>query len=503
MLLMVIFCNTQTKKPADQKIDRSPAVAGSFYSADKARLLHTVEQCFAKSEKYIAGNPLAVIVPHAGYVFSGEVAAASYKQIDREKSFDHIFILGSSHTMYFEGAATYTMGDFLTPIGKVPVDPLAISLTEKYDFIRGDSRPHIREHSLEVQLPFLQYWLLKPFTILPIIIGGESRKTSALLADALRPYFNEDNLFVISTDFSHYPNYSSAIISDNSMAEAIQSNTQEMFLQTKKKMEDKGIPNLATAICGWTSVLTLLNLTEGKPVEYKKILYRNSGDSNFGDRDRVVGYYAICAITDERKNGLRIFELNRDDKIQLLSIARKTLEKYLSKNTIPKIDKNDISPNNLEQTGAFVTIFKNGELRGCIGHIRSEQPLYKSIQSLVVSSALRDYRFNPVTESELKDIEIEISVLTPMKRITSIDDIEMGRHGVYLRKGSQTGTFLPQVAEETNWTKEEFLGRCSRDKAHIGWEGWKEAEIYTYEALKFSESDFRGDVKRMIDGARL
>ena len=145
--------------------------------------------------------------------------------------------------------------------------------------------------------------------------------------------------------------------------------------------------------------------------------------------------------------------------------------------------------------GAFVTLYKKGELRGCIGHMQSEQPLYKSIQSLVVASAVRDYRFKPVIPNVLKDIKIEISVLTPMQKINSIDQIEMGKHGIYIKKGYQTGTFLPQVAQETNWSKEEFLGRCARDKANIGWDGWKDAELFVYEALKFSEDDYGDTLK--------
>jgi len=137
-------------------------------------------------------------------------------------------------------------------------------------------------------------------------------------------------------------------------------------------------------------------------------------------------------------------------------------------------------------------LYKKGELRGCIGHIDSDKPLYQTIQSLTISSASKDYRFKSVKEDELTEIEIEISVLTPMKKISSINQIEVGRHGIYIKKGYQTGTFLPQVASETGWSVEEFLGRCARDKAHIGWEGWKDADLFTYEALKFSESDFKG-----------
>ena len=185
------------------------------------------------------------------------------------------------------------------------------------------------------------------------------------------------------------------------------------------------------------------------------------------------------------------FVLSIEDKKQLLTIARSALELYLNGHSFPKYKENEINPANQNKVGAFVTLYKKGELRGCIGHIDSDNPLYKTIQSLTISSATRDHRFKSVNHDELSDIEIEISVLTPMKKISSIDQIEIGRHGIYIKKGYQTGTFLPQVASETDWTVEEFLGKCARDKAHIGWDGWKEADLYTYEALKFSESEFK------------
>jgi AmmeMemoRadiSam system protein A len=367
---------------------------------------------------------------------------------------------------------------------------------EKNEFINDDPKPHEREHSLEVQLPFLQYWLKEPFTIIPIIIGGESKDTCTKLAKVLKPYLNKNNLFVISTDFSHYPDYTNAIKSDAFMADAIITNSPGKFLKAKAQMESQKIPNLATAMCGWTSVLTLLNMTEdNSEIEYKKILYKNSGDSDYGDKKRVVGYHSICVLSHDKSQSSNHFDLTKEDKIQLLSIARETIDMYIDNNTLPEIKEKDVTNSNLEHVGAFVTLYKKGELRGCIGHMKSEQPLYKTIQSLVVASAVKDYRFKPVGTSELKNLEIEISVLTPMQKISSIDQIEMGKHGIYIRKGFQTGTFLPQVAQNTGWSKEEFLGRCARDKANIGWDGWKDADLYVYEALKFSEDDYRDILK--------
>ena len=185
-------------------------------------------------------------------------------------------------------------------------------------------------------------------------------------------------------------------------------------------------------------------------------------------------------------------ELSLKDKKQLLTIARSAMELYIKENSYPKIKETDINPANQKKVGAFVTLYKNDELRGCIGHIESDNPLYKTVQTLTISSATKDFRFKSIHEEELPEIDIEISVLTPMKKIFSVDQIEMGRHGIYIKKGYQTGTFLPHVAENTNWTLEEFLGKCARDKAHIGWDGWKDADLYTYEAMKFCESDFDG-----------
>ena len=127
--------------------------------------------------------------------------------------------------------------------------------------------------------------------------------------------------------------------------------------------------------------------------------------------------------------------------------------------------------------------------------MQSNAPLYRLISDLVISSAARDYRFNPVANNEIPLIDIEISVLTPMRKIDSIDEIELGRHGIYIRKNMQTGTFLPQVAATTGWTKEEFLGHCAQDKALIGWDGWKNAEIFIYETLTFSELDLDKMIK--------
>jgi MEMO1 family protein len=490
ILMFVSSCHAQTD--SEQKIDRLPAVAGKFYPASKEELTNMLKGFFSQAGEPSVCEPLAVIVPHAGYVYSGMVSASAFRQISRDKQFKRIFIIGSSHTMNFYGASVYTQGDFITPLGRVPVDALAKELVEKNKILNNNVQPHVSEHSIEVQLPFLQYWLKKPFTIVPVIIGGESETTSQKLADILKPYFNSENLFVISTDFSHYPSYSDAVISDHAMAKAIVTNSVSEFMHSKNSCESSNTPNEVTAMCGWTSVLTLLNITGGRSdVKYSEVIYKNSGDSEYGEKNRVVGYFGICVCPVSNDAEEINFKLDDSDKIELLKIARNTITQYLKKGNYYSAEQGSLSANILTPAGAFVTLKENGELRGCIGNFSAEKPLFKTIQDMAIAAATQDPRFTPVTLGDVPQLEIEISVLTPMKRIGSIDAIELGKHGIYIKKGSRGGTFLPQVATETGWSKEEFLGHCARDKAGIGWDGWKEAEIYIYEALVFSESNFK------------
>jgi AmmeMemoRadiSam system protein B/AmmeMemoRadiSam system protein A len=489
-------CKSQNKNNGDENklINRMPAVAGKFYESDSTKLLEDLKSLFSKAKlKIINDHVLAVISPHAGYVYSGIVAASSFNQIDTNQKIDNIFLIGSSHTQTFEGASIYSIGHYITPLGKVEVNiELAKKLIKENPVFSGPSSAHIYDHVLEVQLPFLQYKLSKPFKIVPIIIGTNNKNSIRLIAKALEPYFNENNLFVISADFSHYPEYETAYKIDNQTAKAIEKNSTDIFLQSLSDTENKGISDLATPLCSWTSVLTLLYITEKqKDITIKQIEYKNSGDSPYGDKDRVVGYNSIVVSAPLVKIQTKEYTLNENEKKELLNIARNTLTEYLSTGQRPKIDISSLSDNLNKPCGAFVTLHNKGELRGCIGQFEPKEPLYKVVVEMAIAAATQDYRFPKVTFSELKDIDIEISVLTPLKKINSIDEIELGRHGIYIKKGYSSGTFLPQVATSTGWTKEEFLGHCSRDKAGIGWDGWKSADIFTYEAIVFSENEIK------------
>jgi len=502
MLLMLLInpgCNTQDFQ------NRKAVVAGSFYAANPGVLNQDLRNLFSEAQPLkSSGTVLAIIAPHAGYVYSGIVAASSYNQIDKSKDYDNVFIIGSSHRTSFSGASIYNKGHYETPLGTVEVNlELANKLIDEHKFFFFNEMAHSQEHSLEVQLPFLQYSLKKDFQIVPIILGTHSADICYEIARALYPYFNEKNLFIISTDFSHYPGYENAYQVDKQTALAIQSNSAETFVNSINTNMGKNIPGLATCICAWPAVLTLLYMTDGNPeISVNLIEYRNSGDSEIGDKSRVVGYYSISfsrmnktiSANEFQKDNQymteTLFELQEQDKEILLKIARNTLENYIREREIPEIENENLTKNLLQPAGAFVTLNKEGNLRGCIGRFNPGESLYKVVQDMTISAATKDYRFTPVTPPELNKIEIEISVLTPLKKIDTIDEIELGKHGIYIKKGFQSGTFLPQVAAKTNWTIEEFLGHCARDKAQIGWDGWKDADIYVYEAIIFSEKEF-------------
>jgi AmmeMemoRadiSam system protein A len=374
------------------------------------------------------------------------------------------------------------------PYGSHAVDlELANELIEKYPALFSDYRPaHYRDHCIEVQLPFLHHQLKGNYKIVPIILGTNNSEVCREIALALKPYFNPDNLFIVSTDFSHYPSYDDAIQVDKATKNAILSGNPNVLRAALADEAHKKIPNLLTGLCGWTSVLTLMYMTEKESnLCYEDVEYCNSGDvRHYGERNQVVGYWAI--VVKEKNTGEKDeFALTESEKKLLLQEARRTIENLFGTSSIPK--PAIISETLQTKCGAFVTLLERGRLRGCIGMIAADKPLVETVRKMAVSAARHDHRFMPVTEEELDDIEIEISVLSPLKLIHDVSEIRLGIHGDFIRQGSHTGVFLPQVATETGWSLDEFLGHCARDKAGIGWDGWKDADVYTFTASVFQE----------------
>lgn len=476
--------------PLDKRSDdREPVAAGRFYSANKETLTSDLHNLFSTCVKTIPDLSVrAIISPHAGYIFSGKIAASAFSSLSKT-TYKNIFIIGSSHIISFDGASVFNTGNFITPLGIIKVNTeIGTRLKKENKHFNFPIDAHLKEHSIEVQIPFIQYYFKNDPGIVPIIIGTNNKNTIREVAAALKPYFTSENLFIISSDFSHYPSYKDAIETDRVTADAIVAKNSEIFLKTLNSNSSNRIPGLATSMCGWTSGLVLLYLSEEDPgLSYERISYCNSGDSKYGNKDEVVGYHAIMLIEENKKKNVNMveeeFKFTGEDTEKLLLIASDTIKSTLynkKRMTISSIEPSLVLHKNM---GAFVTLKIDGKLRGCIGRFTSSDPLYKIVSQMAYSSAFEDSRFSPLTKEEFENIEIEISVLGPQKKISNIDEIIIGKHGIYIKKDFRSGTMLPQVATENGWTVEQFLGYTSRDKAGLGWTGWKDAEIYVYEAV--------------------
>ncbi|MBO6031387.1 MAG: AmmeMemoRadiSam system protein B [Prevotella sp.] len=481
-------CNGQTLTP----VVRPATQANRFYTGNPKALSQEVDSFLSLYKKSLQfENVAAVIVPHAGYYYSGNVAASAYMTINPKKLYKRIFLLGPSHHEWLNGASVNTEADYYaTPLGNVKVDhETALKLTDTDDADPMDSesvffyRPeaHDREHCLEVQLPFLQRRFEEMPPIVPIIISTNDFHKLKRIAEILKPYFNDENLFIISSDFSHFPIYDDACEADARTGKAIESGNVEEFIAAIEKNARSGKPNLATSACGQFAIITLMLMLDNS-IKVKHLMYQNSGDIS-GDRSRVVGYHAFAFLRKQSSD----FTLTSEDKRLLKDIALTSIRDSLDgKPTAQPNSSLFTIHNSLKQKcGAFISLHKHGRLRGCIGHFGEDVPLHKIVASMARAAAFEDPRFTPVTRDELDNLDIEISVLTPMRRIQSLDEFELHRHGIYIRKGYRSGTYLPQVADEVNWTKEEFVSHCSQDKAGLGWDGWRDAELYVYEAIVF------------------
>lgn len=462
--------------------DRKPAVAGQFYPSNAEELKSDVE-IYLNKAKGRKENTLAVVSPHAGYVFSGQVAANAIAQINPNNRYDNVFVIGISHQKAIEGASVYNLGNYIFPGATIEVNvQLANELIHSNKNFICDKAAHVFEHSVEVQLPFLYYHLKHQFKLVPILIGTNDLTVLEDISETLKPYFNERNVFVFSSDFSHYPSYENAIDNDNRTAQALISNNIENFVNILSQNNKKNIPGLATSACGSSDLIVLLNLTKNNNnIKYEIIDYKNSGDSSYGGKERVVGYFALSV----RKSNS--FELSFDEKHKLIEIARSTVTEYLNSGKVQKIDISSLTDNLKKEIGAFVTLTKNAKLRGCIGRFMPNQALWSVVQDMAIAAATEDSRFSPLTADELDNINIEISVLTPLQKVKTIDEIEIGRDGIYIKKNFNSGTLLPQVASDNNWDKLQFLEYCSQHKAGIGKDGWKDAELFIYQAIVFHE----------------
>jgi len=466
---------------------KKPNVSGGFYPGNPKELSDQIDSFFKKASVVPSESRVEMIIaPHAGYVYSGPVAAYGYKAAS-QSSCKTIVVIAPTHYFNFPGASVWSQGKFETPLGLVDVDgDFAQKLIAKDKELAFMPQAFEKEHSLEVQIPFLQK-TFKDFKIVPIIMGAPSFEVCQNLAKALADVVGDrkDVLIVISTDMSHYH---SAQIAKSMDQQAISFVRDLNAADLWKSCQDQTVE-----LCGFVPVTTALLYAKEKGLSVKILDYGDSGDAT-GDKQAVVGYFS--AVFSEKSKGQdkkkddQTLPLTVAQKKRLLEIARQTIVQYVQ--TGKTLDVQETDPRLLKEEGAFVTLQKQGRLRGCIGNILGSGPLFLTVRNMAIASATQDPRFPPVTKEELGQLELEISVLSKPWRISDPKEIELGVHGVIISRGPfNKGLFLPQVATEQGWTLEQFLSYLCSEKAGLPPDAWKDPstmiEIFT--AQVFSEKN--------------
>lgn len=473
---------------------RPSALAGSWYDSDPERLKGTID-LYMKHAKifYDLGKVVGLIAPHAGYRYSGPVAAYAYKQI-LGKTYDTVVVVSPNHRdPRINFSSVMPHGGYQTPLGLVRVDEeiaQAIIDYDEFDTIRASNLGHIAgsadglEHSLEIQIPFLQV-AAGQFKLVPIVMGDQSPRSCEALAKAMAKAVKGKNvLLVASTDLSHFFTAEQAKKLDGVVSERIESYDPEGLL---KDMAD----GKCQACGGGPTVAVMMACRELGAAKATVLNMGTSGDVT-GDNSSVVGYLSaalsIPGVGEEKAEEEEVgvdLGLSPDEKKVLMNVVKNTLEVVVNGGGVPRF--NNFNGKLGEKWGAFVTLTKNGQLRGCIGHIIGTQPLITTVAQMTRAAALEDYRFSPVKPEELKDIEYEISVLTPIREIKDVGEIVVGRDGIIITQGVHKGLLLPQVATDYGWDLDTFLEQTCR-KAGLPRDAWKDKntkiEIFSAEILK-------------------
>ena len=487
-------------KPA-KSVLRS-ALAGMWYPADANILSKQIEGFFEKAEVVLGtphgepiNNVIAFILPHAGYQFSGQTAAFALKTTS--KKYKRVVVIGPSHRVPMEEVLTVPrVTHYETPLGQIPLDVEFVNRLLKYSMFQNVPHVHKYEHSVQIELPLLQY-MQGDFKLVPIVAGNCSLKTISKAGAVLRSLVDEETLVVASSDFVHYGrNYGYVPFTENipeqikkldmGAYEYIADLDSEGFLDYKRRT--------GATICGYVPIAILLSMLE-EPVEAKLIKYTTSGELT-RNYTNSVSYLSVVfsgrwgnypQIKPQHNNP----RLTEEDKEQLLALARNSIVHFLEKRRVPQASELGftISDEMRAPRAAFVTLKKNSQLRGCIGDIFPRQPLYKSVITNAINAGVNDRRFLPLTKDQCDDINIEISILTIPEPIASFDQIRIGIDGVVLRKDGCSALFLPQIATEQNWSLEQMLTQLSL-KAGLPGDAWKEgANFLVFQADVFGEEE--------------
>jgi AmmeMemoRadiSam system protein B/AmmeMemoRadiSam system protein A len=476
---------------------RQPAVAGTFYPAGPKELASMIDGFLAKAAPPPLENVVALVAPHAGYIYSGQVAAYSYALL-KGKKFDRVVVIAPSHYEAFGFSSVYDGAAYTTPFGQVPVDQaFAQKLAKASPLIRLSSAGHAvsedhLEHSIEVQLPFLQR-VLGQFQLVPVIVGDQSYDNCRALGVALAKLVAGTNTLILaSSDLSHYHTYDQAVAEDHKTLKAIE---EYDYFDLARNLDSR-----VWEACGGGPIVATMIAAERLGANQAKLLhYANTGDVT-GDHSRVVGYSAVALVkaAGSAKSAEAPFSLGAREKDALLKIARASVETSVRTGKPYECTTGGLETL-AQERGAFVTLTKNGQLRGCIGYVAPLKPLYLAVRDVAQMAALRDTRFRPVTAKELGDLQYEISVLSPLRRVADVREIRLGQDGILIHTSNNEGLFLPQVATEEHWDRATLLEEVCY-KAGLPASAWQspDADLFRFTALVFGE---HGPVEAWNPGA--
>lgn len=492
LLLMLIFQASYSSGAV-----RKSALAGSWYPADPLQLAALVDGFLdqAVADEMESTAPIrALILPHAGYRYSGATAGRGFGLI-RGNRYRRVIVLAPSHHSPFHGLSIPEVDAYATPLGKVPLDLDAVRQLRSSPFVVSDPYAHGQEHSIEIELPFLQRALLPGWKLVPLLVGQLQEREYPAVAGLIKKLLDGETLLLVSSDFTHYgPRFdyqpfpldgktaSEIRRLDQGALEHILEGNPEEFLAYKQKT---GI-----TICGFRPIALLLHLLP-ESASLQEVAYETSGELTDNFRHSVS--YVVIVVNAAQplmssgdgkppntKDEMSDANLKLLHKLALLGIEQAVLG---GANEVPS--QLDNLPEELKRPrGAFVTLKKAGQLRGCIGYIQPRFPLYQAVLENGVNAASRDYRFRPVTVEELADLEVEVSVLTAPQPIKSIDMFEVGKHGIIMHKGGHRAVFLPEVAVENGWNREETLKNLAL-KAGLPADIWRsdtEFEVFSSES---------------------
>ncbi len=503
IIFLIIFAYKSTNNFEKKKI-RTAAVAGSWYPGDKVSLQADIEKYLANVNKVgLNGTIKALIVPHAGYRFSGQVAGTAFRQL--REDYETVIILAPSHTSDFIGASIPDVTHYETPLGLVKISEKSKKLLEE-NFFQSHPTAHAKEHAIEIELPFIQT-VLKDFEIIPILIGASTTPDELdSIAQTLKKYVDDKTLIIVSSDFTHYgPNYGYMPFTENiaenlknldlTAVDRILSKDTEGFLEFLDKSKD--------TICGRHAITILLYMFKDENNIKPYHLYYTTSGALTDDYTNSVSYVTMAFVEEgnfpqsqanPEKQEKEI--LGKEEQDVLLKLARDTMELYVREGKVLQPDMDIINkyPNLLRTQGVFVSLDKLGRLRGSIGHLLPVQELYLDVRDNAINAVAKDNRFKPVEQDELPDIKATISVLTiaqlievnnPEEYIKKLVPFE---DGVIIQTSSgRTSTYLPQVWSSFA-TGEEFLSAlCQKQGASE--DCWKKPStgIYRYSAQVFSE----------------